>query len=176
MTNFEKYKEQILRILEASDHEIAAVKNGVPVLCDDIECSDCDIRDKSGNGACVSNLIKWLYEDDGADCLPDASKPKGGCKGCHYEGNNILNMPCCHCERAIMDCFEPKKKSEKKPEKKTKTRQDEFLERYPDARMLNGVIDICPKHVDGNCDRCRIYAKRPCIECHKDYWLQEVEE
>lgn len=167
MTNFEKYKEQILRILEASDHEIAAVKNGVPVLCDDIECSDCDIRDKSGNGACVSNLIKWLYEDDGADCLPDASKPKGGCKGCHYEGNNILNMPCCHCERAIIDCFEPKKKLEKK------TRQDEFLEHYPDAN----VFHIKPCNIEDKNfinEYCAKYDN--CLDCANDYWLQEVEE
>lgn len=120
MTNFEKYKDEILKIIANSDCEIVAVKNGAPVPCDDIECDDCDIRDKSGNGACVSDLIRWLYEDDGADCSPDVSKPKGGCEGCHYEGNNILNLPCCHCERAIIDCFEPKKKPEKKQERKAK--------------------------------------------------------
>lgn len=170
MTNFEKYKEQILRILEASDHEIAAVKNGVPVLCDDIECSDCDIRDKSGNGACAPNLIKWLYEDDGAGCSPDAGKPKGGCKGCHYEGNNILNMPCCHCERTIIDCFEPKKKLEKK------TRQDEFLERYPDARLNSkGILDIRPCNIDTSysTDHCYFACGD---ECQNAYWSQEVDE
>ena len=33
MTNFEKHRDEILKILEVSDHEIAAVKNGIPVLC-----------------------------------------------------------------------------------------------------------------------------------------------
>lgn len=170
MTNFERYREQILNLTQSGGIHLG-MSDAVLVHCGELNsCEDCGFGDDIES--CDAMFIKWLYEDDGTDCSPDAGKPKGGCKGCHYEGNNILNMPCCHCERTIMDCFEPKKK----PEKKTKTRQDEFLERYPDARMLNGVIDICPKHVDGNCDRCRIYAKRPCIECHKGYWLQEVEE
>lgn len=173
MTNFERYKDEILKILEVSDHEIAAVKNGIPVLCEDIECSDCDIRDKSGNGACAPNLIKWLYEDDGAGCSPDAGKPKGGCKGCHYEGNNILNMPCCHCERTIMDCFEPKKKSEKKPEKKTKTRQDEFLKMYPNALKSNNILMICPAEIESDYNACETYSE--CRKCKASYWFEEVE-
>ena len=171
MTNFERYKDEILKILEVSDHEIAAVKNGIPVLCEDIECSDCDIRDKSGNGGCTSNLIKWLYEDDGAGCSPDAGKPKGGCKGCHYEGNNILNMPCCHCERAIIDCFEPKKKPEKKREGKTKTRWDEFLEHYPNTNVLG--IQPCSIDKENFWEYCSKYDR--CSECVYDYWSQEVE-
>ena len=174
MTNFEKYKDKILKIIADSDHEIPAVKKGIPVLCDYIECNDCDVCDKSGNGACVSNFIKWLCEDDGEDCSPDVSKPKGGCEGCHYEGNHILNLPCCHCERAIMDCFEPKKK----PEKKTKTRQDEFLEHYPNATRdkSTDVIMVCPENVSGetpyNSGRgCSV----GCVDCCQNYWLQEVE-
>jgi hypothetical protein len=167
MTNFEKYKDEILKIIANSDCEIVAVKNGAPVPCDDIECDDCDIRDKSGNGACVSDLIRWLYEDDGADCSPDVSKPKGGCEGCHYEGNNILNLPCCHCERAIIDCFEPKKKQERK----TKTRQDEFLEHYPNANVLG--IQPCIIDKENSGEYCSKYDW--CPECVNDYWSQEVE-
>ena len=174
MTNFEKYKDKILKIIADSDHEIPAVKKGIPVLCDYIDCNDCDVCDKSGNGACVSNFIKWLCEDDDADCSPDVSKPKGGCEGCHYEGNHILNLPCCHCERAIMDCFEPKKKSEKKPEKKTKTRQDELLEHYPNAKKYNDILKICPAEVDIDYKLCETYLE--CPNCRRDYWLQEVEE
>ena len=142
MKNFEKHRDEILKILEVSDHEIAAVKNGIPVLCEDIECSDCDIRE-------------------------------GGCEGCHYEGNHILNMPCCHCERTIMDCFEPKKKSEKKPEKKTKTRQDEFLKMYPNALKSNNILMICPVEIESDYNACETYSE--CRKCKASYWFEEVE-
>lgn len=127
MTNFEKYREQLLNFI-STNGVTPAREDGEFARCGDTSCTECDFRDKN----CTAKLIKWLYEDDDADCSPDASKPKGGCEGCHYEGNNILNMPCCHCERAIMDCFEPKKK----PEKKTKTRQDEFLGMFPNAKGI----------------------------------------
>ena len=78
-----------------------------------------------------------------------------------------------------MDCFEPKKKSEKKPEKKTKTRQDEFLEMYPNAirDKSTDVIMVCPKDISGEIPynfgrKCDIR----CVECCQDYWFQEVEE
>lgn len=55
-----------------------------------------------------------------------------------------------------------------------KTRQDKFLEMFPNVSMNNGIIDICPKTVDkyaeGDCNgEC-------CDECRKSYWLSEVEE
>lgn len=65
-------------------------------------------------------------------------------------------------------------KWERRPKK---TRQDEFLEMFPNVELADSVIKICPKRLDGNYDRCGIYGgKISCIECHKDYWLQEVEE
>lgn len=154
MTNFGKHKDEILKIAIESNR-VPAKKDGVVVNCEDLACKECDFS--SGN--CRKNQFKWLYEDDGEE--PD------GCNGCKYEHKAEDESPCTEC------CNNYISKWERRPKK---TRQDEFLERYPHARMRNGVIDICPKHVDGNCDRCRIYVKRPCIECHKDYWLQEVEE
>lgn len=52
-------------------------------------------------------------------------------------------------------------------ERPVKTRQDKFLEMFPNARTINGIIDICPR-----CD-C---AKTNCIDCAKSYWLEEVED
>lgn len=155
MTNFEKYKDEILKIAIESN-STPAKKDGVVVACAGLACTKCDF---DGVGKCRENRFKWLYEDDGEE--PD------GCDGCKYEYKGGDESPCTECSSNYMSKWERRPK---------KTRQDEFLEHYPDARMRNGVIDICPKNVDGNCDRCRIYAKRPCIECHKDYWLREVEE
>ena len=54
-----------------------------------------------------------------------------------------------------------------------KTRQSVFLEQYPNARMWRDEeqLAICPQHLD-------VTRKCPgfnCYECHKQYWLEEVE-
>ena len=152
MTNFEKYKNEILRIIEVSDHGNASVKNGIPISCEDVGCVDCVF---SKNTNCVRSFYDWLYEDDGEE--------HGGCNGCKYEYKEEYESPCTEC------CNNYKSKWKRKPKK---TRQDEFLELFPNAELAGSVIKICPKRLDGNYDRCGI----SCIECHKDYWLQEVEE
>ena len=52
------------------------------------------------------------------------------------------------------------------------TRQSEFLEMFPKARMCNGVIDICPISFGGECG----VENKCCSECKKAYWLAEVDE
>lgn len=56
-----------------------------------------------------------------------------------------------------------------------KTRQDKFLEMFPNAQKLKtGILSICPKIVDETLDiNC---CARPCSGCYKDYWLAEVDE
>lgn len=171
MTNFEKYKDEILEIAEAGSCCIA-LRNGKPVKCESMPgCSNCELN-TDGESGCQFGFLKWAYEDDDADCSPDAGKPnsaKGGCEGCHYQGNHILNLPCCHCERAIIDCFEPKKKPKK-------TRQSEFLKMYPNARLNSkGILDIRPCNIDTSysTDHCYFACGD---ECQSNYWLQEVEE
>lgn len=55
------------------------------------------------------------------------------------------------------------------------TRQDKFLEMFPNAQKLNtGILSICPKIVDETLDiNC---CARPCWGCYKEYWLAEVDE
>ena len=156
MTNFEKYKNEVLRILEVSECEIPGVKNGIPIICDSTGCKECDLNGDDVN--CIHEFVKWLYEDDGEE--------QGGCKDCKYEYKNAYESPCAVCANCYTSNWAPRPK---------KTRQEEFLERYPDTRIIKSVIAICPKYIDGNYDRCRNYAGVPCMECHKDYWLQEVE-
>ena len=151
MTNFEKHKDEISKIATESNSS-PAKKDGVVVACGDLDCGKCDFNN---GGSCRKNQFKWLYEDDGEE--PD------GCDGCKYEYKREDESPCTEC------CNNYTSKWERKPKK---TRQDEFLKHYPDARQVNSVIKICPKDIDENYDRCT-YS---CIKCHKDYWLQEMKD
>lgn len=60
-----------------------------------------------------------------------------------------------------------------------KTRQSEFLEQYPEARVDKyGIPSICPiniakNHRDEDC-RCADPMEN-CNECRREFWMQEVE-
>lgn len=151
MTNFEKYKDEILKITESNSN--LAKKDGVVVACVDLDCKDCDF---DGIDECRKNRFNWLYEEH------------DGCDGCKYGHKREDESPCTECRNNYMSKWERRPK---------KTRQDEFLEMFPNVELADSVIKICPKRLDGNYDRCGNYGgKISCIECHKDYWLQEVEE
>lgn len=59
------------------------------------------------------------------------------------------------------------------------TRQNVFLEQYPEAAIdERGVLRACPMYVsaayrngDGSCKEPR----KPCINCRREFWMQEVE-
>lgn len=60
-----------------------------------------------------------------------------------------------------------------------KTRQDVFLEQYPEASIdANGVLDVCPASIvkshRANCGGCIDYL-RNCDYCLREFWSQEVE-
>ena len=60
-----------------------------------------------------------------------------------------------------------------------KTRQSVFLEQYPDAVLDKfGVMQMCPMAIsaayrdnDGECKN----PERPCMDCQREFWMQEVE-
>ncbi len=58
MTNFEKYKDELMAMADA-DVKVALV-NGVPRRCDGTNCCDCDFYNCS---YCNAELLKWLYEE-----------------------------------------------------------------------------------------------------------------
>ena len=63
-------------------------------------------------------------------------------------------------------------------EKKSKTRQSEFLKMFPNAPVNKGtVLGICPRDVDltfvGSCER---RSSEFCNRCKKEYWLEPIEE
>ena len=53
-----------------------------------------------------------------------------------------------------------------------KTRQSEFLKMFPNAKINNGVVVICPKNVEATL-RC---DTKDCGKCREEYWLTEVDE
>lgn len=55
-----------------------------------------------------------------------------------------------------------------------KTRQDEFLKMFPNARIIDGIIGNCPKQFE-TAYACKAVNSN-CIDCRKSYWLAEVEE
>lgn len=60
-----------------------------------------------------------------------------------------------------------------------KTRQSVFLEQYPEAQIAaNGVLDVCPAPIfhshrrdGGGC----INFHKKCVDCRREFWMQEVE-
>lgn len=54
------------------------------------------------------------------------------------------------------------------------TRQDRFLKMFPNARIIDGIIGICPKHLE-TAYTCKA-TKLTCHDCRKSYWLAEVDE
>lgn len=157
MTNFERYKYEIMKIIESGSSCCIAVKDGKPVRCESmLGCDNCELNTEESN--CGFKFLKWAYEDDdeGRDC--------GDCK--HYDEGNTTE-PCRYCKRCYIDKFEPKPK---------KTRQDEFLKLYPNARLNSkGILDIRPCNIDTSysTDHCYFACGD---ECQNAYWSQEVDE
>lgn len=160
MTNFEKYKDEILKIIETGRCCIA-VKNGKPVKCESMPgCDNCELN-TDGESGCAFEFLKWAYEDDG-----EIKKSMKGCAECAHASKTIHEYPCSECGRSYPDKFELKPK---------KTRQSEFLKAYPNAKLIDGkVLSVDPCLID------RTYNTEDCIDgycklCKEKYWSQEVE-
>ena len=55
-----KYEEEIIKILENVGADLA-VKDGKPINCETIRCSECDFGNL--DSSCRFALVKWLYEE-----------------------------------------------------------------------------------------------------------------
>lgn len=154
MTNFEKYKEELLSFIRNHGSTPARI-DGAFVSCSGSLCEDCEYYSIDG---CSVIFTKWLYKDDGKVDIDTIA-----CSSCKYINKTIDESPCSECRRSYEDKFEPKPK---------KTRRDEFLEHYPDANVLhiqpcaigdkNFISEYCGKHDD-------------CLDCSDTYWSQSVE-
>lgn len=58
-----------------------------------------------------------------------------------------------------------------------KTRQDVFLEQYPNAVLdKDGVLLICPSYVSGYTpEKYKCVCLTDCGACRKEYWTKEVQ-
>lgn len=54
-----------------------------------------------------------------------------------------------------------------------KTRQDVFLEQYPEASCVDNILVACPKVIDKNFSCSNTCFN--CAECRREFWMQEVE-
>lgn len=87
----------------------------------------------------------------------------GGCDFDHLAGDNRV-------EEAV------KRVEEWSKENPRKTRQELFLEQYPKVTTYKGVIGIRPCQMeDGYTSRYCTCDSSQCVQCRKEYWLQEVE-
>lgn len=95
-------------------------------------------------------------------------KASSDCTKCQYHGDM--------CDNAI-DLFEKTvaEVEQWSKEHPRKTRQDAFLEQWPEAELVDGIIDVKP---------CRLVAafrlgqechKTFCYDCRRKFWMQEVE-
>lgn len=105
------------------------------------------------------------------------------CNDCELDGQCAI-IPC-QFKNDCIECENPKKVIEVvekwAKEHPKKTRQDEFLEHYPDAYIReNVVIGIAPCAIERH--RFLKYGKATCVtpeksceECMEQYWTEEIE-
>lgn len=102
------------------------------------------------------------------------------CKGCPAFNDDENEMNCEVSVTSTLDATTQiamvKKWSAEHP---LKTRQDVFLEQYPDAQLTgDGVISICPMCVSADYrdeNGCCTAVDNECIVCCREFWMQEAE-
>ena len=104
-----------------------------------------------------------------------------GCAGC--PASNACNDKLCACavgQESTLDATAQiaivEKWSFAHPRK---TRQDVFLEQYPETQIDdNGLLNMCPAVISslyrGDRNGCLSTSKR-CVVCRREFWMQEVE-
>ena len=71
-TNFDVYKNELDMITEAG--YMVAVKNGKPVKCLDIDCSECELERGPSESYCTPALIQWMVHPYGEHILTESEK------------------------------------------------------------------------------------------------------
>lgn len=96
------------------------------------------------------------------------------CKGCPLEGTKCVVSRIVPDEdyKRIIATVEQWSK-----EHPRKTRQDVFLEQWPNARPADdGVLTFCPKRFDFNIScLAECHSLKKCSDCRREFWMQEVE-
>lgn len=100
-------------------------------------------------------------------------KSTSDCTKCEYHGDRCNNA----IEFLEKTVAEVEQWSKKHPRK---TRQDVFLEQYPEAELTkDGDISICPIAVSAayrnKTGGCASPTRPRCAVCRREFWMQEVE-
>lgn len=100
----------------------------------------------------------------------------------YYRGGNALSG-CAECPAFQMTCVSVRSVTAEyiaaveqwSKEHPRKTRQDVFLEQWPNCMMDDGgIVGMCPRNVDKMCV-CNLSQSYRCADCRREFWLQEVE-
>lgn len=118
------------------------------------------------------DAIKFIQERNRM-CATYTPKNCEGCPADNYGGDGIA---CIMIDKIDADRFVPIVE-EWAATHLRKTRQREFLQRYPHAKIEpgNGILELPPCFIEpamrghGSCRGI------PCINCRREYWGQEVE-
>lgn len=95
-------------------------------------------------------------------------KSSSDCTKCQYHGGRCDNA----IELLKKTVAEVEKWSQEHP---PKTRQDMFLEQWPEAELVDGVLDILPCRLVGALRLGPECYKTFCLDCRRQFWMQEVE-
>ena len=99
-----------------------------------------------------------------------------------YTGDNALSG-CAECPAFQMMCLSTRSVTAEyiaaveqwSKEHPRKTRQDVFLEQWPNCMMDDdGIVGMCPRNVDKMCV-CNLSQSCRCADCRREFWMQEVE-
>ena len=114
MTNFEKYKDEILSLQKQYQYKAApTLKDGKIVNCDQIHCKDCDLN--NNEVYCHYAFVRWLYEEADSDNEESETKEVNNdntkrCKDCRHTYKKENEEPCISCRNRYILKFEPKLK------------------------------------------------------------------
>lgn len=105
---------------------------------------------------------------------------------CNYYGGGIALSECAECPALQRKCLSVRSVTAEyitaveqwSKEHPRKTRQDVFLEQWPEAKIEDGVLQLCPcmisashRDAQGGCT-----ATQPqCSDCRREFWMQEAE-
>lgn len=108
-----------------------------------------------------NRMCDYYTKNDGADGCADCPECDSACNVVRYVTPEYI--------------ADVEKWSQKHPRK---TRQSVFLEQWPEAKIEDGVLQLCPcpisashRNAQGNCAT----MQRQCSDCRREFWTQEAE-
>lgn len=103
-----------------------------------------------------NRMCDYYTKNDGADGCADCPECDSACNVVRYVTPEYI--------------ADVEKWSQEHPRK---TRQNVFLEQWPEAKLFDGIIDIKPCSLVASFrSEC---SKAFCYDCRREFWMQEVE-